>query len=125
PMACYRWVQERLTAPAPPSAVGWMLTAAGAAIMMFLQAMRMRFAWWPFHPVGFAIGGVWIMDQMWFTCFLSWLAKAVILRYGSMKTFRAARPFFLGLILGQFTCNAVWLFIDHFTGHTDNRIFWI
>jgi hypothetical protein len=125
PMACYQWVQEKLTNPSPPNVAGWILTAVGAAVMLFLQAMRMRFAWWPFHPVGFAIGGVWIMDQIWFTCFLAWLAKAVILRYGSMKTFRGARPFFLGLILGQFTCNGIWLFIDQFTGHTGNQIFWI
>jgi|TARA_B110000196_G_scaffold281460_1_gene262199 hypothetical protein len=35
----------------------------------------------------------------------------------------AARPFFLGSILGQSTSADVWLVINAFTGMTDNRIF--
>ena len=81
--------------------------------------------WWPFHPIGFAIGGTWIMDQLWLTCFTGWLLKSVVLRYGGLKFYQRLRPAFLGLILGQFTCNGFWLIVDHFTGRTGNQIFWI
>ena len=32
---------------------------------------------------------------------------------------------FLGLILGQYFANGLWLFIDHFAATRGNQIFWI
>jgi hypothetical protein len=125
PRADYSWVAEKLLNPSGPNVPGWILTGAGAAVMVFLTIMRQRLVWWPFHPVGFCIGSIWMMDRLWFTAFLGWLAKAVVLRYGGLKTYRNIRPFFLGLILGQFTCSGLWLVVDQLTGSTGNRIFWI
>jgi len=93
--------------------------------MAFLAAMRQRFLWWPFHPLGFALAPVWIMDQQWMTILLSWTLKTTIMRYGGVKMYRRARAFFLGLILGQFCSNGFWLIIDQFAGGTGNMIFWI
>ena len=125
PRAIYGWVAEKLTNPTGPNVPGWILTGVGAIVMVFLTVMRQRLVWWPFHPVGFCIGSIWMMDRLWFTAFLAWLAKAVVLRYGGLQTYRNVRPFFLGLILGQFTCSGLWLVLDQLTGHTGNRIFWI
>jgi hypothetical protein len=33
---------------------------------------------------------------------LAWLTKALLLRYGGVRTYQASLPFFYGLILGQF-----------------------
>jgi len=116
---------SKITNPSEPNWGGWYITAGGALIMFFLMFMRTKFLWWPFHPIGFAIGPVWIMDQIWFTVFLAWLIKLVIVRYGGLKTFRKFRPLFLGLILGQFTCNGFWIIIDAIAGGRGNQIFWI
>ncbi|HIE53182.1 MAG TPA: hypothetical protein EYP85_15630 [Armatimonadetes bacterium] len=121
----YQWVETKLLNPSDPSTVGWFLTGLGAGVMALLTVMRQRFIWWPFHPIGFCIGSVWIMDQLWLTCFVAWAVKLLILRYGGLRLYRLFRPFFLGLILGQFTCNGLWLVVDYFTGQTNNRIFWI
>ncbi len=67
----------------------------------------------------------WIMDQIWFTVFLAWLIKFAIVRYGGLKLFQKFRPLFLGLILGQFTCNGFWIVIDAIAGGRGNQIFWI
>jgi len=125
PRAIYGWVAEKLMNPTGPNLPGWILTAVGAVVMVFLTFMRQRLVWWPFHPVGFCIGSIWMMDRLWFTAFVGWLAKAVVLRYGGLQTYRNIRPFFLGLILGQFTCSGLWLVLDQLTGTTGNRIFWI
>jgi hypothetical protein len=125
PLACYKWVQDKLYNPSPPNVWGWLLTGAGLVVYLMLTAARFRYANWPFHPLGLVVGGVWLMDTIWATCFLAWLIKAVTLRYGGPKTLRTFRPFFLGMILGQYTCNAVWLFLDYLTGHTGNQIFWV
>ena len=60
-----------------------------------------------------------------FSIFLAWLIKTVILKYRGPLLFRRAKPFFFGLILGQFTVAGVWLIIDYFTGMTDNNIYWV
>ena len=116
---------SKIINPTEPNWLGWYITIGGAGIMWLLMFMRSRFLWWPFHPIGFAIGPVWIMDQIWFTIFIAWLIKTVVLRYGGLKLFQRLRPLFLGLILGQFTCNGTWIIIDAIAGGRGNRIFWI
>lgn len=39
--------------------------------------------------------------------------------------FRRACPFFLSLILGQFSVAGAWLVIDYCTGMTGNSIYWV
>lgn len=125
PLACYKWVQDKLYNPHPANLWGWVITGAGMVLYLLLTLGRFRYANWPFHPIGLVVGGVWLMDTIWFTCLLAWAIKSVVLRYGGPKTLHMLRPFFLGLILGQYTCNAVWLFLDYLTGHTGNQIFWV
>ncbi len=121
----YRWAADWNIRQPSPSLIGIILTGIGAAIFVFLTAMRFRFLKWPFHPIGFAIGGSSIVSWVWFPCFLTWLTKGTILRYGGMKLYEGARPLFLGFICGQYTANLVWLIIDWLTGQTGNQIFWI
>jgi hypothetical protein len=125
PMAAAKWSVDKIIKPTEPNLPGWILTGVGAALMLWLSVMRQQFMWWPFHPIGFALGGVWMMDELWATILGTWLIKGVIMRYGGVKSFQKARPFFLGLILGQFATNGLWLVLDAITGHTGNTIFWI
>ena len=80
----------------------------GFLFTVSLMIMSRRYLWWPFHPVGYAVGAGWAMGYMWFSVFISWLAKKLILAYGGSKIYRAAIPFFLGLILGQFFMGSLW-----------------
>jgi len=123
--APYNYIITLLMQPPDVNWFGWWMKGLGAGIMGVLMLLRARFLWWPFHPIGFAIGPIWIMDQIWFTVFLAWLIKLCILKYGGLKLYRQARPLFLGLILGQFTCNGFWIILDWLTGHQGNGIFWI
>ena len=80
----------------------------GTILTTFLMVMRMRFIWWPFHPVGYAIAGNWTMGWTWFSIFISWLIKWLLLKYGGLLVYRRAMPFFGGLILGQLVIGSVW-----------------
>ncbi|MBM4030410.1 MAG: hypothetical protein FJ291_01330 [Planctomycetes bacterium] len=83
-------------------------TGVGVGFALLLALLRMRFAWWPFHPVGYAVSGSWSMSQLWFPIFVSWLIKWVILHYGGAKAYRRAVPFFIGLALGEFVVGCLW-----------------
>jgi len=95
----------------PAQAGNRMAMVAGFLAVSALRFLRSRHLWWPFHPAGYALGVSFAMDYFWFAFFMSWLAKLLIIRYGGMRTHRAAIPFFLGLILGDYTIGSIWAII--------------
>ena len=117
------FVARRLANPSGPSWEGWLSTGIGATVMGALMLCRHFFTGWPLHPIGYPIAGLWLMDHSWFSIFLAWAIKGVVLKYWGPRGYRATRPFFMGVILGQFVSAGVWLVIDACTGMTDNRIF--
>jgi hypothetical protein len=118
-------VAEKLQTPTGPSLEGWGNTLFGGVLMALLMMARHHLLWWPLHPIGYPVSMVWLTDQLWFSIFLAWLFKLVIMKYGGPRLFRSAKPFFLGLIVGQFFAAGLWLAIDYCTGMTDNVVFWI
>lgn len=94
-----------------PKNGSYQATAAiwvGFAAAMFLQFMRVRFTWWPFHPLAFAVTSSWEINLVWLPLFIAWLLKTVILRYGGRGGFQRSIPFFLGLMIGQFVVGSLW-----------------
>jgi hypothetical protein len=73
-----------------------------------MQAMRIRFTWWPFHPLAYAVTSAWEINLVWFPLFLAWLFKVTILRYGGRGGFQRSIPFFMGLMIGQFVIGSLW-----------------
>jgi len=125
PQVPFKYVAAHINHPAEANMLGWFCKIIGAVLMGILMVMRYRFLWWPLHPIGFTIGSVWLIDQLWLSIFLVWLLKTLILKYGGVRLFRQTRPFFLGLILGQYSAAGFWFIIDLITKHTGNRVFWI
>jgi len=81
----------------------------GMLAVILLTVMRMRFLFWPFHPAGYALAASFAIDYFWFPFLLSWLLKFIILRYGQIKGYQRAIPFFLGLTLGDFVVGGLWM----------------
>ena len=83
----------------------------GFGFTIFLMIMKIRFLWWPFNPGGYVLTTGGGLGREWFAVFLSWLAKFIILRIGGVKLYRQVIPFFLGLILGDYTLGCLWSII--------------
>jgi hypothetical protein len=98
------------------------IIAYGAAKMAILTALRVRYIWWPLHPVGYAMSFITYLEREWLSILIGWASQTTLLRYGGHTAFRRARPFFLGLILGAMLAGGVWLLIDGFTGLRDHKI---
>jgi len=93
------WLKQ----PKPGSPQVATAIAVGFLFAASLQAMRVRFVWWPFHPLAYAVSGSWEMNLLWMPLLIAWAVKSLILRYGGgARTYQNALPFFYGLILGQF-----------------------
>ncbi len=81
----------------------------GAAITAALGTLRLTFANWPLHPVGFLFCYTFGIEVTWFSIFLGWLAKTILLNFGGARMFTRAQPFFLGVVYGDVIAAAFWL----------------
>jgi hypothetical protein len=124
PNTVFGFVADKMNNPLEARVIGprWLFTAIGALVMAGLMYARQRLPGWPLHYLGLPIGDTWVMSWVWLSIMLGWLFKAAILKYGGIRAYRAGRPFFLGLILGQITCAGVWMIVDACTGAVGNYI---
>ena len=105
----WRQLQKWLTHPLAPNYWEVGFTGIGLLFALFLMLMRMKFFWFPFHPAAYAaVCGSWAVNYIWFSLGIVWVLKLVLLKYGGRNAHRKAMPFFLGLILGQFTVGSLW-----------------
>jgi hypothetical protein len=110
-MQPYQRLQGWLLNPQGPAWGAIVGMVVGFLCVMGLTAARSRFTGWPFHPIGFAVSGGWSMNCLWLPLLIAWFIKAIILRYGHAKWYRAGMPFFIGLVLGEFTAGSVWTIV--------------
>jgi hypothetical protein len=98
--------------------------ALGVAWIAFTVFIRRSVFWFP-HPIGFIMLVNPLMDFLWFSFFLGWLFKSIIVKYGGKLTFDRIRMLFIGLILGELMAIFVWtmlgLVLDWNVGLTLNR----
>jgi len=84
----------------------------GVGITIFLVIMRTMFWWWPLHPLGYALSASWTMIVFWFPVLVAWAIKQPLTRYGGMRLYRRFRPFFLGMIFGEFGLAVLWTIVS-------------
>jgi len=104
----YDRLQGWLQTPVRPNPTQLLYVAAGFILVLLLRGMRSQFLWWPFHPAGYALAVSYAMDYFWFCFFVAWVAKSLLVRFGGMRSYNSAIPFFLGLILGDYIVGSLW-----------------
>jgi len=119
----WMWTAYIAQGTATPSVAGLLWTAFGAAGMAALIVAQRAFFWWPIHPVGFLTSGTYLVTAFWFSVFLAWLAKVLIVYAGGSRAYRLARRLFIGAVLGSFVVGGVWAVIDTITGLGGNTVF--
>jgi len=98
------WMKQ----PFPPNPTALTFVGVGFLGSMFLAWMRIRFLWFPFHPLAYAIANSWGVSQLWMPLLIGSTAKFLTLRFGGLSQYRKALPFFYGLILGEITVGCLW-----------------
>lgn len=103
-------LQSWLNHPTDTDVIGTSVMGLNSLFVVFLMMMHRRFIWWPFHPAGYVLsGGEWSgMFYIWNAMLISWAIKWTLLKYGGLKTYRKARPFFFGLVLGDYIIGCSW-----------------
>ncbi len=108
----YPWedAAARMGTNTEPNLAYWGHTALGAVVMALLMFARHRFLWWPFHPIGFPVS--FAMGKMFISVLVAWILKSAAIRYGGPRLFRKLRPFFLGLIMGDWMPSGVMALVE-------------
>ena len=87
---------------------GLIAMGFGGVLAVFLGMMRLRFWWWPFHPVGYMAGMCWGLNWYWMPFLVGWACKAIVIRYGGLKLYRSTVPLATGCIVGDLLNGGVW-----------------
>lgn len=86
--------------------------AFGAGMTSLLALLRLRVDGWPFDPIGFLLMSSWGVAQIWASLLVGWLVKMLLIHVGGPKMFYAARPVFIGLIIGETLAAGFWLTVS-------------
>lgn len=89
----FRFAARFIETPTGPYWLGWLWNGVGAAVMAGLLWARHHLLWWPLHPIGYVASGTWILGNIWFSIFLAWLIKSIVLKYMGPGGYRSTRWF--------------------------------
>jgi len=105
---------EYLTTPGPADPSGAIAFGAGAVVAVVLGIMRLRFWWWPFHPIGYVAANCWGMQEYYMPFFIGWLCKSLVVRYGGLRLYRYTVPLAIGFMIGPALNGGLWSIIELF-----------
>ncbi len=94
----------------------------GGLMTQGMMLARAHFLWFPLHPLGLLMGLSYPVSRLWFSIFLGWACKCLIMRFGGADSYRKLTPAFLGLILGEVVMILFWLLIDGWQGRTSHQL---
>lgn len=79
------------------------LAAAAIGFFAFLLvgALRLRYPWWPLHPIIVLAFGTGLAGRFGFSFFLGWAIKMAVTKYGGGHKYTQVKPLMLGVIIGD------------------------
>jgi hypothetical protein len=81
----------------------------GFSVTTLLEVASLRWASWPFLPVGYVAQYGAFLENAWFSVFIGWIAQVLVVRLGGASLFQKMRPFFIGIIFGEGLAAGLWL----------------
>ncbi len=96
----------------PKSHTPWLHFSGGFVVTCFLEVASLRWASWPLMPVGFITSYGSFMGNVWFSIFIGWVFKSIIVRFGGASVMQKVRSFFVGIIFGEALAAAVFLLVN-------------
>lgn len=82
----------------------------GGLWVMISLFLRQTAFWFP-HPIGYV--GLFnpLIGYLWFSFFIGWICKSVVVKYGGKATYETIKPIFIGLIMGELMAIGLWLIL--------------
>jgi len=81
----------------------------GFIATVVLTFLRLRFTWWPIHPVVMAVWGSWFMAGFGFSFLIGWALRSALSSLFGEAMVEKAKPAMVGVIAGELVAAAFWL----------------
>ena len=107
--AHYGPLERLLHAQPNPRFVGF--ATLGLGLVLAFSLMRLRYHWWPLHPIFLLAWGSWTSGRFYFSFLLGWLIKQAVMWVGGGRTYRRAKPLMIGVIAGDLLAGLVQMVI--------------
>jgi hypothetical protein len=104
----YTRLQSWVETPKPANPVALFAMATGFLTTLALSLARLRYPGFPLHPVAVPIAASWSIHLYWTPMLIAGIVKLLVLRYGGLRLYQRALPFFFGLIVGGAIVSCIW-----------------
>jgi hypothetical protein len=88
----------------------WVM-GIGMGLTLLTYAARLRWVWWPIHPVLFMVAGSLVSSVFWGSFLIGWLLKLAVTRFFGSSGYRKGRYISIGLIAGETVMGIVWIIV--------------
>ena len=87
------------------------LIAAGVgfALYVLVSVLRLRYAWWPIHPILFLVWSTYPLARFSHSFLIGWALRTVVERLGGTPAYRRARVLMVGCIAGDLLGGLIFL----------------
>ncbi len=92
----------------PPNSVAILFVIVGIAVVLGLDFIRFRIPAFALHPAGYALAMNFGLDYFWFGLIIVWLIKLFVERYYGLRGHSKLHQVALGIILAEFSAEAIW-----------------
>ena len=101
---------QRVASMRPNSGFLW---SAGLGVLAVLGTyfLRLRYTWWPIHPVMFLVWQTWASRSFFHSFFLAWVIQVILSRVGTKEVHRGAKDAMVGVIAGELLGGLLWLIV--------------
>ena len=99
---------ERVTTMGPNPKFLWAV-GIGVALVLVCSILRLRYTWWPIHPVIFLVWMTFPLSHFSHSFLLGWLIKAGVTKFGGGRAYRRAIPLMIGIIAGDLLGGLVFM----------------
>ncbi|OGV74842.1 MAG: hypothetical protein A3K19_00705 [Lentisphaerae bacterium RIFOXYB12_FULL_65_16] len=98
------WQRFTHMAPNWPCVTAFLVALA---LALGIGICRLRFAWWPLHPVMFVFLGGYQACLMGGSFLIGWLIKTLVSKYGGGRLYNNLKPLMIGIIAGDVAARLI------------------
>jgi hypothetical protein len=85
----------------------WPWVGTAAIVTAGSAYCQLRYSEWPLHPIGLLMMYSYPMRRIWFSVFLGWFLKTILIKLGGAKVYQRSVPLFLGVVIGEIIMAAL------------------
>lgn len=101
---------SRLALIKPDSgAILWV--SLGLMLGIITAVARLRWSWWPIHPVVFLVWGTYPISMFGPSFLIGWMIKSAVVNTTGARGYHKLKPLMVGVFAGELTCGLFWMLV--------------